>query len=109
MMDWGPEIDVRMLGEARDGSLAHALLDVREPREVEICAIAGSLFIPMQQIPVRLAELPCEHPLIIMCHHGSRSDTVAQFLRGNGFSNIHNLAGGIDAWAALMEPGMPRY
>ncbi len=108
-MDWGPEIDVRMLGEARADGLAHALLDVREPGEVEICAIAGSLFIPMQQIPERLAELSHDHPLVIMCHHGSRSDSVAQFLRGNGFSNVHNLAGGIDAWAAVMEPGMSRY
>jgi rhodanese-related sulfurtransferase len=109
MTDWGSEIDVQTLGAARSNGLAHTLLDVREPNEVAVCAVANSVFIPMQQVPQNLAELPREHPLIIMCHHGSRSDQVAQFLRGNGFTNVHNLAGGIDAWALSMDPAMSRY
>jgi rhodanese-related sulfurtransferase len=109
MVEWGSDIDVQALSEARSGGVAHTLLDVREPDEVAICAVADSLFIPMQQVPQHLAELPREHPLVVMCHHGGRSDQVAQFLRGNGFTNVHNLAGGIDAWALMLDPNMSRY
>ena len=109
MTEWGSEIDVHTLGEARSNGVVHTLLDVREVDEVAVCSIADSLCIPMQQVPQHLADLPREHPLIIMCHLGSRSDQVAQFLRGNGFANVHNLAGGIDAWAQIMDPDMARY
>ncbi len=109
MAEWGSDIDVQALGEARSGGVAHTLLDVRKADEVAICAISDSLFIPMQQVPGHLAELPRQHPLVVMCHHGGRSDQVAQYLRGNGFTNVHNLAGGIDAWALLMDSDMARY
>ena len=108
-MEWEPDIDVHTLGEARSNDVVHTLLDVREADEVALCSIADSLRIPMQQVPQHLAELPQEHPLIIMCHHGSRSDQVAKYLRSNGFTNVHNLAGGIDAWALIMDPEMARY
>ncbi len=109
MAEWQGDIDVRALSEARANGAAHTVLDVREPQELAICGLPDSLCIPMQEIPDRLSELPREHPLVVMCHHGSRSDMVAQFLRANGFDNVHNLMGGIDAWAALLEPDMPRY
>ena len=109
MTEWGSEIDVHTLGDARSNGVAHTLLDVREEDEVAVCSIADSLRIPMRQVPQHLADLPREHPLIIMCHHGSRSDQVAHFLRSNGFTNVHNLAGGIDAWAQIMDPDMARY
>ncbi|MDA1097880.1 MAG: rhodanese-like domain-containing protein [Proteobacteria bacterium] len=107
--DWGPDIDVHDLAGLRAGGQVHTLLDVREPDEVAVCAIANSRFIPMQQIPRHVADLPREHPLVILCHHGTRSGMVADFLRGNGFPNVFNLAGGIDAWAHEIEPEMPRY
>ena len=44
-----------------------------------------------------------------MCHHGSRSAQVAQWLARNGFTRVHNLAGGIDAWSRLVDPAVPRY
>ena len=66
-------------------------------------------FVCESSVPGHLAELPRQHPLVVMCHHGGRSDQVAQYLRGNGFTNVHNLAGGIDAWALLMDPDMARY
>ncbi len=109
LRDWGTDIDVRDLAGLRADGLAHILLDVREPNETAICAVADSRFIPMQQVPGHLGELPREDPLIILCHHGSRSGMVAEFLRANGFTNVFNLAGGIDAWAQLVEPDMQRY
>jgi len=85
------------------------LLDVREDEELALCAIDGALHIPMQEVPPRIADLPRNQPLVVICHHGSRSDQVAQFLRGQGFSNVHNLAGGIDSWALIVDPKMCRY
>lgn len=107
--NWGPNIDVHDLARLRTDGAVHTLLDVREPNEVAVCAIADSTFVPMQQVPGQIAALPREHPLIILCHHGSRSDMVAGFLRENGFTNVFNLSGGIDAWAQVIETGMARY
>lgn len=85
------------------------MLDIREPDEVGICAIENSLWVPMQQVSEHVETLPSEHPLIVLCHHGVRAAVVMDFLRNGGFDNAWNLAGGIDAWGGLVEPGMPRY
>jgi len=85
------------------------ILDVREPDEVAICQIAGSVNIPMAQIPGRLAELPDDQHILVLCHHGGRSMRVTQYLRANDYPSVTNIAGGIDAWAESVEPGMARY
>ena len=85
------------------------LIDVREPYEVEICRVEGSLFIPMRQIPASLGVLPKDRHLLIFCHHGARSMGVTQYLRANGYPAVTNVAGGIAAWAEKIEPGMRRY
>ncbi len=85
------------------------LLDVREPFEHEICHINNSTLIPMGEIQQRLQELDEEQAIVVICHHGMRSMQVALFLENNGFSDITNLTGGIDAWATQVEPAMPRY
>jgi rhodanese-related sulfurtransferase len=85
------------------------LLDVREHDELDIAAVAGALHIPMREIPARLAELDAAKPLVVMCHSGGRSQRVAAFLQGNGFMNVFNLKGGIDAWSAQVDPRVPRY
>ena len=103
------EIDVHTLAEMRAAGDAHTVLDIREPVEVAICAIEDSVSIPMQRLPEQLETLPRQHPVIVLCHHGVRSAMVADFLRNSGFDNAWNLAGGIDAWAGLVEPDMPRY
>ncbi len=103
------EIDVDALAEMRAAGDAHTVLDIREPVEVAICAIEDSVSIPMQQVPQQLETLPRDHPLIVICHHGGRSAMVTEFLRNSGFDNVWNLAGGIDAWAGLVAPDMPRY
>lgn len=84
------------------------LIDVREPDEVALCSVAGSVHIPMREIPARLGELPDAH-LLILCHHGGRSGRVTQFLRANGRENATNVAGGIEAWACKIDPSLARY
>lgn len=85
------------------------LIDVREPVELEYCQLEGAEHIPMREIPRRLAELPRDQHLLLLCHHGGRSYYVAEFLRSQGFSAVSNVAGGIDAWAAEIDPSLPRY
>ena len=85
------------------------LLDVREPWEFERCRIAGSQLLPMREIPARKEEIEPEAEVVVICHHGSRSMQVAMFLERNGFARVHNLAGGVDAWAKTVEPSMPVY
>ncbi len=101
------EIDVTTAARRfREGAL---LLDVREPDEFAICRIDGSTEIPLRQIPEKLAALPKDRVIMALCHHGGRSLRVTQYLRANGFSQVTNVAGGIDAWAAEIDPGLARY
>lgn len=85
------------------------LLDVREPREFEYAHIAGSTLIPLSLIPLRLKELDPEQEIIVICHHGMRSQQAAHYLQEHGFKNIVNLKGGIAAWASDCDLTMPRY
>jgi sulfur-carrier protein adenylyltransferase/sulfurtransferase len=85
------------------------LIDVREPHEWEIAHIAGARLIPLGQLPDRLGELDGHAEIVTQCHKGSRSMKALEILRGAGFGKVRNLAGGIDAWARRIEPGMARY
>jgi rhodanese-related sulfurtransferase len=108
-MDTPLEIDITAAAQLLSAPGEVILLDVREPHEYALCHVAGSVPIPMGQIPARLGELPSDQPILVMCHHGGRSMRVTQFLRANGYPLVTNIAGGIDAWAETIEPGMPRY
>lgn len=85
------------------------ILDVREPWEVNVCALPGITHIPMRQVPARLDELDKGQDIVVVCHHGIRSQQVCYFLQHSGFEKLHNLSGGIDAWAREIEPGMAKY
>jgi len=85
------------------------LLDVREPWEYERARIAGSRLVPMRELPARLAELDAGREVVAICHHGARSMQVAAFLERNGFADVHNLAGGVDAWSRTVDPAVPLY
>lgn len=85
------------------------LLDVREPWEVAICGIPGSVHMPMQTVPARLAELDPERDVVVVCHHGHRSFQVAMFMERNGFAAVHNLFGGVDGWAKQVDSAMALY
>ena len=85
------------------------LLDVREHEELDRAALAFARHIPMTQVPTRIDELDSESTIVVMCHSGMRSMRVASFLASQGFSNVFNLAGGIDAWACEVDSSIPRY
>jgi adenylyltransferase/sulfurtransferase len=108
--DYPLEITVQEARQLRDAAPERTLIiDVREPFEVDICRVAGAEHIPMRQIPERLETLPRDKQLLILCHAGGRSLRVTEFLRARGFEKVTNIAGGIDAWAEEIEPGMRRY
>ena len=85
------------------------LLDVREGWEINICALPAAVHIPMGQIPARIGELSHEQEMVVVCHHGVRSLSVAHFLESRGFSKLYNLQGGVDAWAREIDPAMHTY
>jgi len=86
-----------------------SLIDVREPHETAFCRVSNSKLIPMRQIPDAIVSLPRETHLLILCHHGGRSQRVTEFLRGHGFDRVTNVSGGIDAWSERIDPSIPRY
>ncbi len=94
---------------APDAGSATILLDVREPEELAVAAVAGVVHIPMDEIPARLAELDRDRTIVCMCHGGVRSLRVAEFLAANGYEHVFNLTGGIDAWSQQIDPAIPRY
>jgi len=85
------------------------IIDVREPFELEICRVPGARHIPMRRIPEEAETLPRDRQLLILCHAGGRSRRVTEYLRSRGFAAATNIAGGIDAWAAGIDPAMARY
>ncbi|MEA1048866.1 rhodanese-like domain-containing protein [Lamprobacter modestohalophilus] len=85
------------------------LLDVREPWEHAICRIPGSELLPMRQVPANVGQLDQERPVVVICHHGIRSQQVARFLEHQGLKRVINLRGGVAAWASDIDPKMPTY
>lgn len=103
------EMDVQDLARWRREGKEFVLLDVREPHEVARAALAGSIVIPIREIPARFAELPKDQPIAVICHHGGRSEQVAMFLTARGFPDVANVDGGIDAYARVVDSSIPRY
>lgn len=87
------------------------LVDVREAAEWELVRLPGAEWRPLSELPSWIEELAAraDAPLVIYCHHGVRSARVCGALRARGSTAAWNLAGGIDRWAAEVEPGMLRY
>jgi len=88
---------------------APLLLDVRQPWEFETCHLDGAQLLPMHTIPQQLAQLDPSASIVCICHHGARSLQVAAFLERQGFTGVHNLTGGMHAWALQVDPEMPTY
>ena len=86
------------------------LLDVREPFEVEAADLPyASLKLRMHDVPRRFNEVPRDATVVVYCHLGVRSERVAEFLEAQGFADVANLDGGIDAWSLRVDPNVPRY
>lgn len=90
---------------------AIVLLDCRHPEEFQLASITSSMLFPMPELPMRVGELIAfrEARIVVHCHHGMRSYQVAEWLRGQGFTQAQSMAGGIDAWSQSIDPNVPRY
>jgi rhodanese-related sulfurtransferase len=99
--------------QSQPGDRPRVVLDVREPDELRRASVRADGFelvtIPMSELPRRIGQLDPETPLAVLCHHGTRSQHVALFLAANGFECVANIAGGISAWSAELDPAVPRY
>ncbi|RKR89368.1 rhodanese-related sulfurtransferase [Micromonospora pisi] len=80
------------------------LLDVREPDEWAAGHAPGAHHLPMMEVPARLAELPTDQDVVVVCRSGGRSGQVVSYLLGNGWDNVRNLDGGMQEWAAAGRP-----
>jgi rhodanese-related sulfurtransferase len=103
------EISVEELKARRDSGDNPLVIDVREAWELQLAQIPGVVHVPMNEVPARLTEFSKDAETIVMCHAGSRSMRVAQFLVKQGFTNVANLAGGISAWSESVDATVPRY
>jgi rhodanese-related sulfurtransferase len=103
------EISVSELAKKHNAGEDFILLDVREPDELAIASIPWALAIPMGDVPVRLEDLPKDKPIAVLCHGGTRSGRVTKFLNENGYPDAVNVAGGIRAWSATIDPSVPDY
>jgi len=104
------EISVTDLKALKDSGDDLALLDVREPWEVQTAHIAGSLHMPMGDVPARFQqELDPDRHIVVVCHHGVRSMNVTAWLRQQGFEKVQSLRGGIDRWSREIDPAVPLY
>ncbi len=95
------------------GSEHLQLIDVREPQEAEVAAIAGFRLVPLSAYAdwadSLTEELDPQRPTIVLCHHGMRSYRMCQWLQAQGFTDVWNLAGGIDEWSLTVDAQVPRY
>jgi rhodanese-related sulfurtransferase len=89
------------------------LIDVREPQEVAIAHVQGFEVLPLSEFAEWSGDIPTrfdpQKETIVMCHHGMRSAQMCQWLMNQGFTNVKNLVGGIDAYSVLVDPSIPRY
>ena len=102
-------ITVRELKDRLDKGDKVFLLDVREPHEFSMAKIEGSTLIPLGTLPQSLNQLDPADEIVALCHKGMRSADAVGFLLQQGFSNVKNLVGGIDAWSVEIDHSVPRY
>jgi molybdopterin/thiamine biosynthesis adenylyltransferase/rhodanese-related sulfurtransferase len=106
----GPlEVTVTALAAELRSGHPPLLLDVRERFEWEICRIAGSVLVPLRELPARVGELDPQATVVTVCHSGVRSLDAVNLLRSRGVANARSLKGGVAAWAAEIDPTMARY
>jgi len=103
------EISAIDAAAARGRDRSVVLLDVREPFEWDIVHLDGARHVPLRELPARLRELDGHAEVLVYCHHGTRSRQAMELLRAAGFSKVRSVRGGIDAWAAEVDPRLARY
>jgi rhodanese-related sulfurtransferase len=118
-MGWTHSMDLEITVDQANTLLAAdpapLLLDVREKWEydtahLDIAKEGAATLMPMAEVPARaFNELDEDAPILVLCHHGARSLSVAVWLRNQGFEQAQSIAGGIDAWSRSIDPTIPRY
>ena len=96
-LDLPDTVDVQTVASVKDRADV-VVLDVREQWEYDAQHIPGVTLIPMAEVPNRLSEIPTDKTVILTCRSGNRSGQVTDYLRQLGYSNVHNMSGGILAW-----------
>src|SRR4051812_29689626 len=106
-----PEISVQEAKARLASAEPPRLIDVREEDEWTLCRIPGAELLPLSQFPVIATETlkDVEQPLLVYCHHGSRSAHAVDYLLRQGFKDVSNVAGGIQAWSQEVDPSVPVY
>jgi adenylyltransferase/sulfurtransferase len=104
-----PEIDVHQLKDRLAQGTPFVLLDVREPAEIEVACLPGSVKIPLGELPTRISELDPSAETIIHCKAGGRSAKALQLLLDSGFTKACHVQGGINAWSKEIDPSVPLY
>ena len=103
------EITVHKLSELRELDKKIQIIDVRDDTERDHASIKGTIHMKLEEIAERHKELNKEKNIFVMCHHGTRSQSVVKWLKSQGYNYCVNVLGGIDAWAALIDRDIRRY
>lgn len=109
MIDDAIEISAPALAARLAQGEAVIVLDVREPWEFDIASVPNSTLVPLQSLPSAINRLDPDADYVVICHHGSRSDMAANWMRSQGYASVRNLVGGIEAWSLEVDPSIPRY
>jgi len=102
------EMSVQELKALLDAKEDFEFIDVRTPSEFETARIAAAVLLDEVQYQ-RLSELPKETKIVFICHHGPRGVNAAEQFLSQGFTNVHNVTGGLDAWSVEIDESVPRY
>ena len=104
-----PEIDVKQLRDMLQSDAPPLLIDVREKWENELCSLPGSQLIPLGTLAAAAIPAAKDQKIVVHCHHGGRSARAVAFLQQQGFTDVHNLAGGIHAWSLEVDSSVKTY
>lgn len=104
-----PQVSARELKSRLDAGEQPVILDVREPWEIAVASLPGTVHIPLRDLARRVAELDASRHVVVMCRSGGRSQQAAQFLATRGFAQVSNLDGGILAWSRDVDPSVALY
>ncbi|MBW4465924.1 MAG: rhodanese-related sulfurtransferase [Pegethrix bostrychoides GSE-TBD4-15B] len=108
-----PQITVQQLAERMAQPQSLQLIDVREPEELAVAQIPGFVNLPLSQFAAWseqiLVQFDPNIETLVLCHHGVRSAQMCAWLQGQGFTQLRNIAGGIDAYSMQVDPSVPCY
>ena len=103
------EISPTELRRRQQAAAGLRVIDVREPWEIAIASLPGTLNIPLNELPQRLEQLDPKADTVMICKSGGRSRHAAAYLLSHGFERVANLTGGIDAWTRDIDPNLASY